>query len=318
MNNSNRTPVILGIDVSKGWIDAHMLPSGETWRIANDAKELKSWVQQLPEGITIAILEATGGLETQPAIALAQAKIPTAIVNPKQVRSFAQAMGQRAKSDPIDARLIAQFGERIQPKAKTLPDEDQADLKELLARRQQLVADKVAEQNRLGSMRSKQAQKSIKAHIQWLIKQIERIDQQLDDSIQNSPLWLAKQQLLTSVPGVGPNTARTMLALMPELGQMNRRQIASLAGLAPFTRESGKWKGKRFIGGGRKDARSALYMAALTATRCNPVIASFYTSLTSQGKPHKVAITACMRKMLTAMNAMIRDQKPWNKNYEIA
>ncbi len=318
MNNSNRTPVILGIDVSKGWIDAHMLPSGETWRIANDAKELKSWVQQLPEGITIAILEATGGLETQPAIALAQAKIPTAIVNPKQVRSFAQAMGQRAKSDPIDARLIAQFGERIQPKAKTLPDEDQADLKELLARRQQLVADKVAEQNRLGSMRSKQAQKSIKAHIQWLIKQIERIDQQLDDSIQNSPLWLAKQQLLTSVPGVGPNTARTMLALMPELGQMNRRQIASLAGLAPFTRESGKWKGKRFIGRGRKDARSALYMAALTATRCNPVIASFYTSLTSQGKPHKVAITACMRKMLTMMNAMIRDQKPWNKNYEIA
>ena len=318
MNDSNRTPVILGIDVSKEWIDVHMLPSEETWRIANDAKELKTWVHQLPEGITIAILEATGGLETQPAIALAQAKIPTAIVNPKQVRSFAQAMGQRTKSDPIDAKLIAQFGERIQPEAKTLPDKDQADLKELLTRRQQLVADKVAEQNRRGSMRSKQAQKSINSHIQWLIKQIERIDKQLDDMIQNSPLWLAKEQLLTSVPGVGPNTARTMLALMPELGQMNRKQIASLAGLAPFTRESGKWKGKRFIGGGRKDARSALYMAALTATRCNPVIANFYRALTSQGKPHKVAITACMRKMLTMMNAMIRDQKPWNKNYETA
>jgi transposase len=313
MNNPSGTPVVLGIDVSKEWIDAHLLPWETSWRIPNDAKELKSWVDQLPHDITLAVMEATGGLEIQPAVALAQATIPTAIVNPKQVRSFAEAIGQRAKSDPIDARLIARFGEKIQPKAKTLPDEDQTDLKELLARRRQLVADKVAEQNRLGSMRSKQAQKSIKAHIQWLAKQIERIDQQLDDMIKQSPLWLVKEQLLTSVPGVGPNTARTMLALMPELGQMNRREIASLAGLAPYTRESGKWKGKRFIGGGRKDARSALYMAALTATRCNPVIASFYKSLTTQGKPHKVAITACMRKMLTTMNAISRDLKPWSE-----
>lgn len=313
MNPSAGTPVILGIDVSKEWIDAHMLPAGETWRVPSDAKELKTWADQLPAGITLAVLEATGGLEIQPAVALAQAKIPTAIVNPKQVRSFAEAMGQRAKTDPIDAKLIAQFGERIQPEAKTLPDEDQADLRELLARRRQLVANKVAEQNRLGSMRSKQAQKSIKAHIQWLTKQIERINQQLDDRIKNSPLWLVKEQLFKTVPGVGPNTARTMLALVPELGQMNRRQIAALVGLAPFTRESGKWKGKRFIGGGRKDARSALYMAALTATRCNPVIAHFYRSLTSKGKPHKVAITACMRKMLTVMNAMARDLEPWSE-----
>jgi transposase len=313
MNDSNRTPVTLGIDVSKDQVDAHMLPSGQTWCVPNDAEELRSWVDNLPEGITIAILEATGGLETQPALALAMAKIPTAIVNPKQVRAFAQAMGIKAKSDAIDAKLIALFGDKVQPQPKTLPNQEHTDLAELIARRRQLVADRVAEQNRLGSMRSKQAQKSIKAHIEWLTKQIERIDQQLDDTIKKSSLWLAKEQLLASVPGVGPNTARTMLALMPELGQMNRKQIASLAGLAPYTRESGKWKGKRFIGGGRKEVRSALYMAALTATRCNPVIANFYRSLTTQGKPHKVAITACMRKMLTVMNAMLRDQKPWSE-----
>jgi transposase len=313
MNNPSGTPVVLGIDVSKEWIDAHLLPQETSWCIPNDAKELKSWVDQLPHDITLAVLEATGGLEIQPAIALAQANIPTAIVNPKQIRSFAEAMGQRAKSDPIDARLIARFGEKIQPKAKTLPDEDQTELKELLVRRQQLIADRVAEKNRLGSMRFKKTQKSIKDHIQWLTKKIERIDQQLDDMIKQSHLWLVKEQLLTSVPGIGPHTARTMLAVMPELGQLNRREIASLAGLAPYTRESGKWKGKRFIGGGRKDARSALYMAALTATRCNPVIASFYKSLTAQGKPHKVAITACMRKMLTTMNAISRDLKPWSE-----
>jgi transposase len=313
MTNPSGSTVILGIDVSKEWIDAHLLPQETSWRVPNNAKELKSWVDELPEGITLAVMEATGGLETQPAIALAQATIPTAIVNPQRVRSFAVAMGQRAKSDPIDARLIAQFGEKIQPQPKTLPDEAQSQLKELLARRQQLVADRAAEKNRSSSVRSKQIQKNIKTHILWLTKQIDKIDQQLDDTIKNSPMWFVKEQLLKSVPGVGPNTARTMLVIMPELGQMNRREIASLAGLAPYTRESGKWKGKRFIGGGRKDARSALYMAALTATRCNPVIANFYRSLTSQGKPHKIAITACMRKMLTAMNAIIRDQKPWSE-----
>ena len=313
MTSPSGTPVILGIDVSKEWIDAHLLPQETSWRIANDAKDLAAWTNQLPQGITLAVLEATGGLEIQPAIALAQAKIPTAIVNPKQTRAFAQAVGQRAKSDPIDAKLIARFGEKIQPKAKTLPDEDQAALKELLTRRRHLIADKVAEKNRLGSMRSKQAQKSIKDHIQWLTKQIERIDQQLDDTIKKSPLWLVKEQLLTSVPGIGPHTARTMLAMMPELGQLNRREIASLAGLAPYTRESGKWKGKRFIGGGRSEIRAALYMAALSSTRRDTAFSKFYRSLRDQGKPHKVAITACMRKMLTVMNAVIRDQKLWSE-----
>lgn len=313
MTNPSGTPVILGIDVSKEWIDAHLLPQGTSWRVANDAKDLDAWADQLPEEITLAVVEATGGLETQTAIALAQAKIPTAIVNPKQVHSFGEAIGQRAKSDPIDAKLIARFGEKIQPQAKTLPDEAQRQLKELLARRRQLIADKIAEQNRLGSMRSKEAQKSIKAHIQWLTKQIERIDQQLDDTIKKSPLWLVKEQLLTSVPGIGPHTARTMLATMPELGQLNRREIAALAGLAPYTRESGKWKGKRFIGGGRSEIRAALYMAALSSTRRDSTFSKFYRSLRDQGKPHKVAITACMRKMLTVMNAVIRDQKSWSE-----
>jgi len=313
MNKDNRTPAVLGIDVSKEWIDAHLLPSEDTWRIPNDAKELRTWVSQLPDGIAIAVLEATGGLEIQAAVALAQIKVPTAIVNPKQVKAFGQAMGQRAKSDPIDAKLIALFGEKIQPRAKTLPDEDQSQLKELLARRRQLVADKVAEQNRFGSMRSKEAQKSINEHIQWLNKQIDKIDQKLDDTIKKSPMWLAKEQLLKSVPGVGPQTARTMLASMPELGQLNRREIASLAGLAPYTRESGKWKGKRFIGGGRSEIRSALYMAALSSTRRESAFSNFYRSLRDQGKPHKVAITACMRKMLTVMNAVVRDQTPWSE-----
>ena len=313
MTTQSGTAVTLGVDISKEWIDAHLLPSGDTWRVSNDAKELQSWAEQLPDGIAIAVLEATGGLEIQTAAALAQATIPTAIVNPKQVRSFAQAMGQKAKSDPIDAKIIALFGEKIQPRAKTLPDEDQAALKELLARRRQLVADKVAEQNRFGHMRSKDAQKSINEHIQWLTRQIEKIDQKLDDTIKKSPLWLAKEQLLISIPGIGPQTARTMLAIMPELGQLNRREIASLAGLAPYTRESGKWKGKRFIGGGRSEVRAALYMAALSSTRRDSAFSNFYRSLRDQGKPHKVAITACMRKILTVMNAVMRDQKLWSE-----
>jgi len=313
MTKQSGTTVTLGVDISKEWIDAHLLPTGDTWRVPNDAKELQNWTDQLPDGITIAVLEATGGLETQTAAALARAKVPTAIVNPKQIKSFAQAMGQKAKSDPIDAKVIALFGEKIQPRAKTLPDEDQSQLKELLTRRRQLVADRTAEQNRLGSMRSKEAQKSIKAHIQWLTKQIEKIDQQIDDTIKKSPLWLAKEQLLTSVPGVGPQTARTMLAVLPEMGQLNRREIASLAGLAPYTRESGKWKGKRFIGGGRSEVRAALYMAALSSTRRDSPFSKFYRSLRDQGKPHKVAITACMRKILTVMNAVMRDQQSWSE-----
>ena len=317
MTSLSGTKTTLGIDVSKEWIDAHLLPQETSWRVPNNAKELHAWSDQLPEGITLAVVEATGGLETQAVIALAQANTPTAIVNPKQIRAFAQAMGQKAKSDPMDAKLIAQFAEKVQPKAKTLPDKDQEALKELLTRRRQLIADKVAEQNRLGSMRSKDAQKSIKAHIQWLTRQIEKIDQQLDDTIKKSPLWLVKEQLLTSVPGIGPQTARTMLANMPELGQLNRREIASLAGLAPYTRESGKWKGKRFIGGGRSEIRAALYMAALSSTRRNSTFSKFYRSLRDQGKPHKVAMTACMRKMLIIMNAIVRDQKPWKQNYEI-
>jgi transposase len=313
MNNPSGTTMVLGIDVSKEWIDAHLLPQETSWRVLNNAKELKSWVKQLPHGITLAVMEATGGLETQPAIALAQATIPTAIVNPMRIRSFAVAMGQKAKSDPIDARLIADFGVRVAPKAKTLPDEEQASLREMIARRRQLVDNRVAEMNRLGSMRFKQAQKSIKAHILWLSKQIDKIEQQLEDTIKNSPLWLNNEQLLRTVPGIGPVTSRSTLTHFPELGKLSGKEIGSLGGLAPFTRDSGKWKGKRFIGGGRKDARSALYMATLAATRCNPEISNFYLNLTGRGKLHKVAITACMRKMLTIMNAIVRDQKPWRK-----
>lgn len=305
--------IILGIDVSKEWVDAHLLPGGQAWHVANDPRELADWAGQLPDEVALAVLEATGGLETQAATALGLAGVPVAIVNPKQVKAFAVAIGQKAKSDAIDAETIARFGEKIQPKARPLPDKEQAELKELLARRQQLVSDRTAELNRLGTMNSKRAQKSIKAHIQWLDKQIQRIDQELDDTIKKSPLWLAKEQLLKSIPGIGPQTARTMLACMPELGQLNRKEIAALAGLAPYTRESGKWKGKRFIGGGRSEVRAVLYMAALSSSRANSPFSMFYRSLVEKGKPKKVALTACMRKMLTVMNAVIRDQKQWSR-----
>lgn len=311
MSDQSSSPFILGIDLSKNWVDVYSLPEDRTQRINNNPKELQTFISQLPDGIDLAVMEASGGLEIQIAGILAQSSIPVAIVNPKQVRSFAEAMGQRAKTDAIDAKLIAIFGQKVQPKPKTLPNKEQALLTELLSRRRQLVADHVAEQNRRGTVRSKQVRKSIDAHIRWLEKQIEKIDSQLDDMIRQSPIWQVKEQLLTSVPGIGPKTARTMLALMPELGQLNRREIAALAGLAPFARESGKWKGRRFIKGGRKDVRSALYMAALTASRCNPAIKPFYQSLIKQGKPPKVALTACMRKILTMLNAIIRDQKPW-------
>lgn len=303
---------ILGIDVSKDRIDAHLLPEGRSWCVATGPGELETWIAGLPEGIALAVLEASGGIEATVASLLAHAGIPVAIVNPKQVRSFAFAMGQRAKTDPIDARLIALFGARVQPRPRPLPEEDQALLKELVTRRQQLVAMRVAEQNRRHTARTKAVRQSIDAVIRSLNKQLEGIDEDLDTLIRQSPLWQAQEDLLASVPGVGPKTARTILATLPEIGTMDRRQVAALAGLAPYARESGRWKGKRFIGGGRPAVRTTLYMSALTAIRHNPPLRAFYRNLVAQGKPKKLALTACMRKLLTILNAMVRDNQPWS------
>ncbi|MFH0792613.1 MAG: transposase [bacterium] len=302
---------VLGIDVSRQWIDAHLLPAGQSWHIPSDPAALEQWAAQLPAGIELAVMEATGGLETRLAAILDQSGIAVAIVNPRQVRSFAGAVGQRAKTDPIDAHLLALFAQRVYPAARPLPESDRLVLAELLTRQRQLMQAYVAECNRQHTAQAKPVVKSIAKHIAWLQNQLDDIDRLIAELVRQSPLWRANEQLMTSVTGVGSTSARRILGRLPELGQLTRRQIASLVGLAPFARQSGKWKGKSFICGGRADARAALYMAALSASQHNPVLAPFYQHLIAQGKPPKLALTACMRKLLVILNAIIRDQKPW-------
>jgi transposase len=260
-------------------------------------------------------MEASGGLQNLPAALLARAGKSVAVVNPAQVRAFAKAVNQRAKTDAVDARLIAEFGLKLQPQPRPLPEEDQALLAELLARRTQIMQTLVAESNRLQTARFKAVQQSISRHIKWLEKQLATLDADMDERIKHSPIWRAHESFLTSVPGVGTGTARVILADLPELGKLSGRQIASLAGVAPFARQSGKWEGKRFISGGRARLRSGLYMAALTASRYNPTLKVFYQRLLQQGKPPKLALTAVLRKLLTILNALIRDQKPWNEHH---
>lgn len=310
---STTTLPVLGIDLSKDWLDAHLLPCSQSWHVSTQPDRLAAWIAQLPAGIELVVMEASGGLQNVPAALLAQAGLPVAIVNPSQVRNFAKALGQRAKTDAIDAQLIAQFGQSVRPVPRPLPDADQALLGELLARRSQLMGALVAERNRLGTARFKTVRQNIQTHIQWLEKQLARIDGQIDRQVRDSPLWRANEDLLTSVPGVGSGTARLLLGHLPELGRLDRRQIAALVGVAPYPRESGRWQGRRFVGGGRSPVRAGLYMAALTASRCNPVLKEFYRRLIAQGKPPKLALTAVMRRLLTMLNAIVRDQTPWSR-----
>jgi transposase len=302
---------VLVLDLSKDWIDACLLPEGSTAHIANQPDALQAWIQQLPTTIDLVVMEASGGLQNVPAALLAQAGFKIAIVNPTQVRAYATAVGQRAKTDAIDAQLIAQFGVAVKPAARPLPAQDQALLAELIARRGQLVQQWVAERNRLGTARFKPVRNNIEKHIAWLEKQLADVDQQIDKQVRQSPMWRHNEELMTSVPGVGPGTARLLLAQLPELGRLDRRQIAALVGLAPYARESGRWRGKRFIAGGRGAIRAGLYMAALTASRCNPLLRACYRQLIAQGKAPKLALTAVMRRLLTILNAILRDQTPW-------
>lgn len=305
--------IYVGIDVSKNWLDVHVLPSGEAFRTGNDADGLASLRERLgslkPARVA---LEATGGLETPGVAELSAAGLPVVVLNPAQVRAFANAMGKRAKTDPIDAAVIAMFAAAMQPELRTLPDAETRILADLVARRRQIQAMIVAEENRARTITARQAQKSIKRLLAALRRELHSIDEDMDGHIRKSPIWLVRQDILTSVPGVGPTVARTLLAEMPELGSLDRRQIASLAGLAPFTRQSGKWRGKSFIGGGRGSVRSALFMAALVASRHNPALKAFRDRLIAAGKRKIVAIIATMRKLLTILNAMIRDLKTWN------
>jgi transposase len=261
---------------------------------------------------TLVVLEATGGIEMPVAATLAVAGIPIAVVNPRQVRDFARATGRLAKTDSIDAKVLALFAAAVRPQVRPLPDANEQELGDILSRRRQLVEMITAEKNRLRSARSKAVRTHIQAHITWLETELANIDSDLKRIIRESPVWREKDDLLKSVPGVGPVLSTTLLADLPELGTLNRRQIASLVGVAPFNRDSGKLRGKRMIWGGRAAVRTVLYMSTLVATRRNPVIRVFYQRLCAAGKAKKVALTACMRKLLTILNAMLKHGTPWH------
>jgi transposase len=302
----------VGIDVSKLWVDVHVRPDGAAFRCTTDSEGLAELVRRMqPLLPRLIVMEASGGYESLVAVSLAEAGLPVAIVNPRQVRKFADALGQLAKTDAIDARVIAHFAEAIRPPARPMPDPMMLQLQELLARRRQLVVMVNAEKQRLSKAESAVTQRSHKAMLKSLEGERQRIDRAIGKLIEHSPLWCKKLDLLTSVPGVGDVVARTLLAELPELGQVDRHQIAALAGVAPFSRDSGRKKGKRFIRAGRVQVRAPVYMACLSAIRSNPPLSAFYRRLREAGKPARLALVAVMRKLLTILNAMLRDNRPW-------
>ena len=304
--------VIVGIDVSKDRLDVHVLPAGEAFAVARDGAGLAGLVERL-KGLSPALVavEATGGFETTTAAAVAGAGLPLVVVNPAQVRAFAQALGRRAKTDPIDAEVIARFVQAIRPEVRPLPSAAEQLLADLVARRRQIVQMIGAEKQRQKRQTQPRLQRSIARLVDALQKELTELDSQIDDEIRGSPAWREREDLLRSVPGVGPVVSRTLVAELPELGQLDRRQIAALAGLAPWTRQSGRWKGKSFIGGGRASVRTALFMAALVAARHNPLLKAFHQRLIAAGKPKLVAIIAVARKLLTILNAMVRTNSSW-------
>lgn len=310
--NSAAEPIFIGIDVSKDRLDVAVLPSGEAFATGRDAAGLDTLLARLrPLAPGLVALEATGGFETVVAATLGAAGLPVAVVNPAQVRAFGTALGQRAKSDPIDARLIARFAATTRPEARPLPDEATARLADLVSRRRQIIAMMVAERQRQKRFAERRLQKSIARLLDALQRELSEVEAGIDDDIRGSPAWREKEDLLASVPGVGPVIARTLIAEMPELGRLDRRQIAALAGLAPWTRQSGQWRGRSFIGGGRASVRAALHMGAITAGQHNPVLKAFRQRLLDAGKAKKVALVAVARKLLTILNAIIRNKQPW-------
>jgi transposase len=304
--------IFVGLDVAKEQLDVHVHPSAERFQVPRDEAGLSELVARLEHvGPMLIVLEATGGYEVTVAAALAGAGLPVAIVNPRQIRDFARATGHLAKTDALDARVMALFAEAVQPQVRPLPTEQARALGELVARRRQLIEMLGAERNRHHQVRARQVQRRIAAHIAWLSKALAELDTDVNDTIRSSPIWREKDNLLQSVPGIGGITAFTLIADLPELGGLDRRKIAALVGVAPLNRDSGQWRGRRMIAGGRPTVRAVLYMATLTAVRFNPVIAHFYQRLTAAGRPKKVALTAAMRKLLTILNAILRDQRPW-------
>jgi transposase len=310
----------VGVDVAKEQLEVAVHDRSERWQVTRDEKGLARLVELLRglgEPITLVVMEATGGLERDVAAALTVAKIPAAVVNARQVRDFARATGKLAKTDGIDASVLAHFANAVRPPAQPIADELALALEARITRRNQLIQMLVAEKNRRASLLvqrtgSAKMLKSLEAHIGWLEKQITELDDDIDNHIKNSPVWREKDDLLQSVPGVGPVTSRTLLSYLPELGSLDRKKIAALVGLAPFNQDSGQASGRRAIWGGRAEVRTVLYMAVVAALRCNSALRAFHDRLKAAGKPSLVALTATMRKLLTALNAMVRDRAPWS------
>jgi transposase len=304
-------PCFVGIDVAKAQLDIAVRPSGERWAVPNDAGGVVTLVERLQAlHPTLMVLEATGGLERAATAALATAGLPVVVVNPRQARDFARATGQLAKTDALDARALAHFADVIRPTPRPLPDTQTQELRALLSRRQQLIGMRTAEQNRLAGTSARLTQ-DIEAHIAWLNARIATLDADLETRLRASPLWRENDDLLQSVPGIGPVCARTLLLELPELGTRTRQHIAALVGVAPLHCDSGTLRGRRTIWGGRAHVRTVLSMGTLVATRFHPQIKVFYQRLLAAGKRKKVALTACMHKLLTILNAMLKHRTSW-------
>ncbi|MDP8208722.1 MAG: IS110 family transposase [Candidatus Electryonea clarkiae] len=304
----------VGIDVSKNHLDVCIIPDNQSLRVLNNCEGHKKLCRKFKKVKPLVIvLEGTGGYENPVALAMVHQDLPVAVVNPRQVRDYAKAMNILAKTDQIDAQVIARFAEAIKPEPRFVADEQRTVFEELITRREQLIKMRTAESNRLDRTHSLEVKHSIEAVLELIESQLQDLDAQIESTVKNSPIWRAKDNLLQSVPGVGPVTARIILAQLPELGKLNRREIASLVGVAPFNNDSGLTKNKRKIKGGRRLLRHKLYMATLVATQYNPIIKTFYNRLLSNGKAKKLAITACSRKLLIILNTMMKNDTAWNR-----
>ena len=312
------TPLFVGIDVSKATLDVAVLPTGETWTSANAPEGIDTLVARIAALTpTLVVLEATGRYEAACAAALASAGVAVAVVNPRQVRDFAKATGRLAKTDAIDAGVLALFADRVRPEPRPLPDAESEAFAALLSRRRQLITMLVAEKNR-AHVSAPSVQKSVAKHVRWLETELADLDDRLVSAIRESTVWRAKDDLLRAIPGVGRVLATTLLADLPELGRLSRREIAALVGVAPLNWDSGNFRGQRSVWGGRSTVRTALYMSALAAARSNPPVKALYERLVEKGKPKKVALVACMRKLLITCNAVVRDGAAWEPNRALA
>jgi transposase len=312
MERSPVAPTFVGIDVAKDRLDVHLRPSDATFALGRDGAALETLVEQLI-ALTpaLVVLEATGGFEVTVAGVLAAAGLPLVVVNPRQIRDFARATGRLAKTDRLDAEAIARFAEAVRPAPRPVPDAAAQALGELVARRRQLVEMITSEGQRRRQARNPRLARRLEAHLTWLQKELATLEADLDHTVRGTPAWRAAEDLLASVPGIGKTSARTLIAELPELGRLDRRKIAALVGVAPINRDSGAFRGRRMVMGGRASVRTALYMPTLAAIRHNPLLQAFYQRLIKRGRPPKVAITACMRKLLVILNAILRDQTSW-------